>query len=305
MAPGYLLSVSAAAMKDADKKKAVLDTLEYLTTDEGQTALLDCFPGVSSLRDYAQETDSISQEAGDCIRNGRIFFADYYASNALVPAWREYVTGRMTLEDFEAENDAAKPADYLGALEEEPIGTAADDFTVLDTSLYNADVMREASGADIALILNGSFYTGNLARIFKGDIRLPNRFVLKGVGAKDYLTTYGITGANLKKLMEHPVVKGAEVNALYACSGLKIKYAPWAPADANVLALTLADGSAVNDDATYTVAAWAGSIDKSYISSTIREFPEAGANMDLMTAAIKKAGSVSPARDGRVMLIWS
>ena len=62
--------------------------------------------------------------------------------------------------------------------------------------------MREATGADAALILNGSFYDGNLARIFKGDIRLPSRFVLKSVGSKDYLTTYEITGANLKVLMD-------------------------------------------------------------------------------------------------------
>ena len=51
------------------------------------------------------------------------------------------------------------------------------------------------------------------------DIRLPNRFVLKSVGAKNYLTTYEITGANLKALLEHPFINGAEINALYACTG--------------------------------------------------------------------------------------
>lgn len=305
MVPGNLLSVSAASMQNQKKKQIILDVLEYLTTEEGQTVLLDCFPGVSGLKDYVQETEETYGEAGDCIRNGRIFFADYYASNDFVPTWEKYVTGRMSLEDFTAANDAAKPAEYLSALDETPIGTASEDFTVLDTSLFIADAMRKAAGSEIALILNGSFYTGNLARIFKGDICLPNRFTLKSVGSKDYLTTYEITGANLKKLMEHPVIKGGEVNALYACSGLKVKYAPWASADANVQSLTLADGTAIDDTASYTVAAWAGTIDGSYISSKIQEFPDAGMNRDLVTAAIEEAGTISPAHDGRVTLIWN
>ena len=305
IAPGNLLSVSAVSMQDAKKKQIILDALEYLTTEEGQTILLNCFPGVSSLKEYTLDADTISPEASDCIQSGRVFYADYYASNAFVPTWQKYVSGEMPLEDFVAANDAAKPADYLGALNEAPIGTAAEDFTVLDTSLYIADVMREATGADASLILNASFYTGNLARILKGDIRLPSRFVLKSVGSKDYLTTYEITGANLRKLMEHPIIKGAEVNALYACSGLKVKYAPWASADANVLSLTLADGTAIDDNATYTVAAWAGAIDDRYISAKAREFPDVGMNKDLVTAAIQKAGTISPARDGRVTLVWN
>lgn len=304
MTPGSLLSVSAVSMRDAKKKQTILNALEYFTSEEGQKVLLNCFPGVSSLKNYTQEADAVSPETGECIRNGRIFFADYYASNAFVPTWQKYVTGEMPLEQFTEANDAAKPADYLGALKEAPIGTAAEDFTVLDTSLYNADVMREAAGSDIALILNGYFYTGNLARILKGEIGLPSRFVLKNVGAKNYLTTYEITGSNLKKLMEHPIIKGAEINALYACSGLKIEYAPWAAADDNVRKLTLADGRAIEDTAVYTVAAWAGSVDSSYISGTVQTFPDAGANKDLMTAAIKKAGTISPAHDGRVTLVW-
>lgn len=305
IAPGNLLSVSAVSMQDAKKKQIILDALNYLTSEEGQKILLSCFPGVSSLKKYTLDPDTISPEASDCIKNGRIFYADYYASNDLIPAWQQYASGQMSLSDFVAANDAAKSADYLGALNEAPIGTASADFTVLDTSLYIADVMREATGADAALILSGSFYTGNLARIFKGDICLPNRFILKSVGAKDYLTTYEITGANLKALMEHPIIKGAEVNALYACSGLKIKYAPWASADANVLSLTLADGTAIDDSATYTVAVWAGAIDDRYISAKLQEFPDAGMNKDLVTAAIQKAGTISPARDGRVTLVWN
>ena len=304
MVPGNLLSVSARAMQDSVKKQDIRAVLEYFSTAEGQDALLQCFSGVSSLANYTQKTNALSGDVSDCLEKGRIFFADYYASNAIVPAWQKYMSGAMTLADFIAANDAAKPADLFAPLSEAPIGTAAEDFTVLETSEYITDVMREQTGADAALLLSGYFYTGNLCRIFKGDIRLPNRFVLKSVGAKNYLTTYEITGANLKALLEHPFINGAEINALYACSGLKMEYAPWAAADENVRSLTLADGSALDDGKTYTVAAWAGTIDERYIAATAAEFPDVGAKKDMMTAAIQMAGTISPPADGRIVLNW-
>lgn len=305
MVPGSMLSVSAASMQDADKKKILLDVLDYFSTAEGQDALFRCFSGVSSLIGYQQQVTDVSQEMQDCLDQGHVFFADYYASNSFVPTWQSYVTGELPLEDFLTASDASKAADYYAALDEPPIGRASADFTVLDTSLYNADVMRQDTGAEIALILNGYFYTGNLARIFAGDIVLPGRFVLKGVGAKNYLTTYAVTGANLKKLMEHPIINGAEVNAMYACSGLKMTYAPWADEDANVLSLTLADGTPIDDAKTYTVAAWAGSLDESCCASVVQEYPELGMNRDIMTAAIQAAGTIAPARDGRITLDWT
>ena len=69
--------------------------------------------------------------------------------------------------------------------------------------------------------------------------------------------------------------------------------------------LTRADGTAIDDGAVYTVAAWAGSVDARYLSGEEKEFPEAGSCKELMTAAIQKAGTVAPARDGRITLVWT
>ena len=84
--------------------------------------------------------------------------------------------------------------------------------------------------------------------------------------------------------MEHPKIGGEEINATYALSGLKMEYAPWRAADQNVLSLTLPDGTEISDDAQYTVAAWAGSIDESYIGSILEAHADVGTNVDLMTA---------------------
>ena len=115
---------------------------------------------------------------------------------------------------------------------------------------------------------------------------------------------YEITGANLKKLMEHPLLNGEEVNALYAFSGLKAEYAPWRDEASNVLSLALADGTEIDDGKLYTVAAWAGTVDESYVSSTVKAHSELGTITDLMTAYLADAGEVSPAKDGRITLNW-
>ncbi len=303
MVPGNKISVSAASMQDKKKAGAIREVMDYLSTAEGQDALFLCFSGISSLKDYQQKA-VLSPDAAACLSAGRVFFGDYYASNDFVQVFENYVTGNMTMDEMISANDASMPSDYMQALSETPIGKAAADFSVLETSCYNADVMRAFTGADIALLPNAYFYKGNLARIFAGDIVLPNRFVLKGVSAKDYLTSYEITGAKLKELLEHPIINGKEVNAVYAVSGLKVEYAPWADKDSNVKKATLADGSDIADESIYKVAAWAGSIDDSYIKDTFQAYPEAGDNRALMTAAIRKAGTISPAEDGRIRLDW-
>ena len=133
---------------------------------------------------------------------------------------------------------------------------------------------------------------------------MPERFYLRGLTSGDFLTTYEITGANLKALMEHPIINGEELNAMYACSGLEMEYAPWYDPDRNVLKLTLENGKEIDDTALYTVAAWATSIDASYISSIVRTYPELGSNIELMTSAIKQIGTVSPPDDKRITLRW-
>lgn len=305
MVSGIKMSVAKTSMEDSGRKKVIQELLDYLSTDEGQAVLFQSFSGISSLSSYQQQSTSVYPDVQLCIAGGRVFFADYFGSNADIPVIRDWIVGDAPVEEMIQNADGFEPINEFKQLEEPPIGTAGEDFTILETSIYNADVMREATGAEIALILNNYYYKGNLGQIFEGDIGYPARFVLKGVSDKDYLTVYEITGRNLKEAMEHPVINGKEVNAMYAPSGLKMEYAPWAKQDANVKMLSLADGGELADDAVYTVAAWAGSIDEKYISGVVRQYDDLGGNQKLMADAIKKAGTVTPVRDGRVTLDWT
>lgn len=304
MIPGVKLSVAKASTEDSEQKELLLNIVDRLSTNEGHEAILQSISGISSLSSYQQNVNFGFGEVDECLAAGRIFFADYFASNEFIPTFKEWITGKISMDEIRKALDEAAPLNEIALAQEETIGTAEEEFTILDTSLFMADVMRENTGAQIALIPNNYFYKGNFAKIFKGDITFPQRFVLKNIDGENALTTYEITGANLKKLMEHPIIGEKEINAMYACSGLAMEYAPWADADKNVISLTLADGTEIKDDQTYTVAAWASAIDESYLSGVVQEFPELGTSKDIMVAAIKEAKTIAPARDGRITLNW-
>lgn len=240
----------------------------------------------------------------NCLDAGSIYFADRIALSTDFETIFEWMRGNMTMQEIIEATDDFAPCNLYESIETPIIGKAAEDFTVLETSNLIADAMRDASGADVALLVNNYYYKGNSGKLYQGDISLADRFNLRSVTTDDVLTTYEISGADLKKLMEHPKIGGEEINATYALSGLKMEYAPWRAADQNVLSLTLPDGTEISDDAQYTVAAWAGSIDESYIGSILEAHADVGTNVDLMTAYLDRVGEVSPAKDGRITLIW-
>lgn len=304
MEPGRCMALSKASMDDPDKRQILLDIFTFLSTDKGQAALLEVFSGLSSVKSVQANLKDEYWDIQNCIENGQIFSADRIGNELHNKTLKAYLDGKLTLEQALDETDAMVKSISSVQEEEDSAGTAAEDFTILETSIFIADAMRSASGAEIALIPHGTYYKGNLAKIYKGDVTMLYSFYLRGLGADDGLATYEITGADLKKLMEHPIINGKEINVLYAFSGMAMEYAPWRPWDENVIKLTLADGSEIEDSRRYTVAAWGDSIDKSYIASTVSIHSEVGSNIDLVTSAVKQAGTISPAKDHRLTLRW-
>lgn len=298
------ICLSEKSMGNKEKKQVLLDIFDYLSTNDGQDVLAKVFSGISSLKTYQGELGTQYEEIGDCMKNSRVYFADYFnGDNNFV---HEFMKGEKTLEETVEHLDSRRTGEVSASSDTnyDVIGQATETFTILDTSIYNAEVLRNATGANIALMPNLCYYKGNLGKIYKGDIILPSRFYLKSISAKDYLTVYKITGANLKLLMEYPIINGKEVDILYAFSGLKVSFAPWRESSKNIVSITLADGSEIVDDAYYSVAAWATTIDEKYISEVIQTFPDIASNEALMEKTIKEAGSISPIKDGRLTLIW-
>lgn len=304
MLPGRSMALSKASMEDSDKAQILLDIFGFLSTNEGQDVLLELYSGLSSVKSAQANLREEFWDVQACIENGRIFFADRIGNDLHNQTMKGYLEGELSLEQVIDETDALYKKILASQEPEESAGTAAEEFSILETSCFIADAMRSATGADIALIPHGTYYEGNLAKFYEGDVTMLYPFYLRGLGAEDYLTTYEITGANIKKLMEHPIINGAEINAMYAFSGLVMEYAPWRDMNENVLELTLTHGCEIEDDKIYTVAAWGASIDESYISSTLDTYSGLGSNIDLVTEAVRQAGTIAPAKDNRLTLRW-
>ena len=304
MSAGRSMALSKTSMEDPGKEQILRDIFAFLSTNQGQQVLLELYSGMSSVKSAQANLREEFWDVQKCIENGQIFFAVSIGNDLHNQTMKEYLTGDLNLEQVIAETDAIVEKITAVQEPEESIGTATEEFTILETSSFIADAMRFAAGAEIALIPHCTYYKGNFARFYKGDVTMLYRFYLRGLDAGDYLATYEITGANLKALMEHPIINGEEINAMYAFSGLVMEYAPWRDKSENVINLNLADGSEIEDSKVYTIAAWATSIDESYITSTVNVHSRAGNNIDLVTDAVKQAGTISPAKDHRLTLRW-
>ena len=304
MVTGKNMAISRKAAQDPEKKETMLKIFDYLSTEEGQDVLFQCFAGISSLKGYKTQLDAGLKDVQSCIDQGQVYFAESFSpleSNGDVLAW---LKRGGAIEEIVKATDGFRDQILSNTKEPAAFGQAEEGFTSLETSHFIADTWAQATGADIALVLHKNYYKGSFAKLYKGEITIPEIFYLRGIGASDYLSTYEITGEKLKELLEHPIVNGREINGMYAFSGLKMEYAPWNDMGENVINVTLADGSELQDDKVYTVAAWATSIDESYISSVVKTYEELGDNVELMKAAIEKAEKVTPAQDGRISLIW-
>ncbi len=87
-------------------------------------------------------------------------------------------TGEKTGAQCIADNDA-QPFKTQEVKTPETIAAAAEDFTVLETSFFIADVYREKTGADIGLIAHDVAYRGNMMRIYAGDLTADDVKALK------------------------------------------------------------------------------------------------------------------------------
>lgn len=94
-------------------------------------AMLQAFSGISSLTSYQENMSFGFDEVDVCLDQGRIFFADYYASNELVPVFEQWITGEITMDEMIKASDDAEPMNEIGLTKLPPIGNAEKDFTIL------------------------------------------------------------------------------------------------------------------------------------------------------------------------------
>jgi len=185
------------------------------------------------------------------------------------------------------------------------VGTATADFTTLETSFFIADVFRKKTGSDIALIPHGTPFRGNLQRLLKGEILDKELSFLqpRSLDNNTKLVNVEMTGAQLKQALDHPNGYSANPeNCLYAYSGLKATVAPLRKPGSKYLAITLMDGTPLEDDKTYTVSFWQGMVSPQYYQKTLTVYEDSFPS--ILTEEVKKNQTITPSQDGRMTIDW-
>lgn len=312
--PEYYFSIPASAAKDPDNLALMLDVMAFLSTPAGQAAMLGDSLKISNVVGVDIPADNPATK----------YVQEAYQRGNLYPVIEFDFTKADVLElqkaSVQAVFEGAQVDEAIAMMDEslrqsfaaptpkktyETLAVAEADFTMLESSYYLADKLRQAAGADVGLMIDRGYFRSNLASFDQGEITADlSRFVMKGVSAEDYLTSYRLTGAQLKALLEHPIVNGEEIDALIAASGLAITYAPWEARGSRVVKLTLENGGDVEDGQLYTVAAYQGVIDEAYYTDILHVHDDLGTLPDILEAALRRDGKIKPDIAGRVTLLW-
>lgn len=342
-APGFHIYVNKhlEGEENVEKYQKVMEILTYFSTPEGQRALMN---SESATISNVKGTDSTTGGAfmggvADTIAKGNIFtevrYTELAYNNAFQVAFREalmgYVTGTMELEAAMLHCDAAmKDLQQAVEAEETIYGTAARNFTVMETAEFVADLLRQEADADIALVLGKQLSYGETGNFYEGDITdtVLNFVTLDYVSGKDpaynQLVTVNLTGEQILSIMNYPYLNNELANTRTAwlkyddpCywvpSNLKVEYAPLLPEN-SIISIKNMDGSDFDLKKTYRVAIWngcfsnlanTGYFDADTLAAMADVTPASEkSSVDIIKAAVMEAGEISPPEDGRITIRW-
>ncbi len=309
----------AKPIKEQSKEKedALQRLLAFFSTKEAQDIYTYHSVMVSSLVDNNDAIRNLPPALYQAQEEGRIFSvmnfnppnapADYSAFSILQEDILAVVKGEMLTEDAMAHFDEQHKNILQGTESKPPavLAQAKEDFTILQTSEYFADMFRETTGADVALMLNNSAYRGNLMRMFAGDITEStlSNLILRSLENDSHLQKVRMTGRQLLDVLNDAMYNETAIReSVYAVSGLHCTVAPWHPMGEKVQSVTLPDGTAIEENKIYTVAAWEGTIREDYIQAVEQTYE--GKFIDHLRESILSNSPIAPSYDQRMTLIW-
>lgn len=329
----YFMAVNKKLEESPNKEKLekVLEILEYLSTPEGQNAvMLEEAPMIGSIKNGRMPEGEFAKEILETLEKGnQVPYPSYgkalveKTDIAFTKAFREFSEGTKTAKEVMAICDSVQKEAVNADVEEGlySIGTAKEDFTVLETAEYIADMFRRKADADIGLCRANTRASGCNAELYEGEILnyeegaqggLSICYTLdRGFGFATNLDENGaclikmtMTGADIEAALNEVYNAIAGYPADYiVSSGLKIEFAPWAGDGNRVVSVTLADGSKLEPEKEYTVAAWNGTVDPKRVTRVESTYKETF--IELFAEALKEDSPIAPFKDDRFVLNWN
>lgn len=299
--------------RDEATQNAIERYLEFFSSVEGQNTFIGGTLQISNVKNMTSTASSSLSSLQPTIDEGHQFMLLSFTGKTTKVNFsptddaRLMTAGEKTGEECIAALAADPYSEYNSGpqSDSEVLANVSEDFTILDTSFYIADMYREKTGADIGLIENNIAYGGNLMRMFKGELTEDDVKVLlpRSFTNDSKLVKANMTGQQLMDALNDPLGQdGQTADCVYAYSGLICSVAPWQSQGQRILSVTLSDGSAIEMDKIYTVAFWSGTVFEKYITGTVEEYE--GSWVSFMTEKLKADITLPPSRDGRISLIW-
>ena len=241
--------------------------LSLLSTPEGQVAFIhDLGASQSYLSADVPVSGEIPEGLADCVAEGYVYNVNFpakllnYSGRSLVGVLK----GETTLEDALANVDRYYlEGDAEIEYDQTLIGVAAGDMIYEDynvrreeTGIANlvADAIREMTGVDIAFVnggsIRGSLYEGN---VFGSDLDVVCPY-------DNIIVTLEVKGSVIREMLANGLTHIIQENGIPGgrflnVSGLCYSYrAPTGDSPAELLEITLPDGSPFDEYRTYTIA---------------------------------------------------
>ena len=296
-------------------KDAIARFIDYISTPEAHKMMVGDAMMISSLKDLTLSNGAEYSELTDAIENGRYFpYYDFVGgkddkslniSNIASDLLLKMVKGNLTAEEATKQLDEARST-FSGAGKANALATVSENFTILETSEFFADMYRQKTGSDMALVLNNVIFRGNVMKFLSGEVtdKMVVVFKPRSNDNGSTLVKAVMTGQQILDALDHPMGKdGAVANCTYAYSGLKCTVAPWNEQGSRMLKVQLSDGTELDPAKKYTVSFWAGTVSDEYITEIVETYEDTFE--ELLTAQLLADGTISPAKDGRTTLKWN
>lgn len=275
--PGWLISIGSGCLavnkslaQEGQEKKleAALQVLDLLSTEEGQKAWMEDTEAVFSyLKDGVELSQDIPENIRSTVEQGYVFnstlpnnIAQYFGRQMNL-----VINGKAVLEEAMAAVDNYNRNGFDSMEEVQSVaGSVAENLIYADyntrkeeTAIGNliADAVREYADAQIALVNGGSIRSS----LYEGEVLDADFAAVCPYGNK--VISVNITGKILKEALANGISqtnRGEDIPAgrFLQVSGLHYSYRPMKDENdtAQLLEVTLPDGTAVEDDQTYLVA---------------------------------------------------
>jgi hypothetical protein len=236
------------------------------------------------------QSNDFSQSIMDTISRGNIINTFYYAegetSKQVERAMREtaedMINGDMTTEQWLTNADETRDAYLSGSMtEEDVLGQSETTLTRLESAYTVAEMYAEQMDVPIGIVRGGGWDRSTNGYFYAGDITAsslavvePDKEVSSDDPEADRIVTSTLTGQQILDILNAaPIADTLGLYSYFVAYGLDVTFAPWESEGNRVISCKLADGTALDTDATYEVAYFNGSLPES-ISASVNQVSE-------------------------------